>query len=81
MSVGSFNITYYVCKCDVCGRVSNAIQKDKTIYNGAQAARSIGWSFGKDGKTLCPECRLNNWNDRHIDHFSVVPLSTFLENK
>ncbi len=69
MSVGSYKVTYYCCKCDKCGRVSEAIEKTKSIYNAAQAARSIGWSFGKDGSTLCPECRYKNRHDRHIDRW------------
>lgn len=72
MSVGSYKVTYYYCKCDKCGKVSESIEKTRAdIYNAAQAARSIGWSFGKDGSTLCPECRRRNWNDRHVDHYSI----------
>lgn len=65
MSVRSFNVKYYVCKCDKCGNVSNPIEKTRDIYNGAQAARSIGWSFGKGGNTLCPDCRRWNWDDHY----------------
>lgn len=65
MSVGSFNVTYYVCKCDKCGKVSEAIEKTAKIYNAAQAARSIAWSYGKDGKTLCLDCRKKNWDDHY----------------
>lgn len=63
MSVGSFTKTYFVCQCDECGKVSEAIEKTPTIYNGAQAARSIGWSFGKDGKVTCLDCR--DWDDHY----------------
>lgn len=63
MPVGSFKVIYYFCKCDNCGKVSEAIEKTKSIYNAAQAARSIGWSFGKDGKVTCLDCR--DWSDHY----------------
>ncbi len=69
MSVGYFNVKYYVCTCDICGKVSDPIQKIESIYNSAQAARSIGWSFGKDGSTHCPNCRVLDRSDRHIDRW------------
>lgn len=72
MSIKSYKVRYYVCKCDECGKVSEAIEKTSKIYNAAQAARSIGWSFGKNGSIFCSECRRKNWNDRHIDHFSEI---------
>lgn len=65
MGVGSFRVLYYVCKCDICGKISEAIEGSTAIYNSAQAARSIGWSFGKDGKVHCEECRRRDWNDRY----------------
>ena len=39
------------------------VSKTNEIYNGAQAVRSLGWSFGKDGKLLCDECRKENYKD------------------
>lgn len=64
--------TYYVCKCDNCGKVSEPIEKSPEIYNAAQAARSIGWSFGKTGKVFCKDCRLFNYNDRHINRYALM---------
>ena len=65
MSVGSYSITYYRCICDFC-KVERDVRRDyKKIYNGAQAVRSIGWSFGKDGTVLCDNCRLTHTTDRY----------------
>lgn len=52
----SFSVVYYFCKCDYCGSVRK-VEKTEKIYNGAQAVRSLGWSFGKDSKVRCVLCR------------------------
>lgn len=57
--VSYYTIPVYLCICDICGKVKR-IEKDysSNIYNGAQAVRSLGWSFGRDGKTVkCTNCR------------------------
>lgn len=55
---------YFVITCDICGKKIE-IEKTKQIYNGAQAARSTGWSFGKNKKIKCNQCRLKEFNDKH----------------
>lgn len=65
MSVTSYSIKYYVCVCDKCGKRSDPIKDTSQVYNRAQAARSIGWSYGKDCKVLCDNCRMDNWEDRY----------------
>ena len=54
-----YTIPIYLCICDNCGK-SKRIEKDygDKIYNGAQAVRSLGWSFGHDGKVKCSNCRV-----------------------
>ncbi len=64
MGVRLFNIPYYTCTCDNC-REQKDVTKNPKIYNSAQAARSLGWSFGRDGKTFCKKCRKNNHNDHY----------------
>lgn len=63
--VVSYTIRTYVCKCDDCGNVEEVRADRKLkILNGASACRSIGWSFGKDGKTtICDKCRRFNFKD------------------
>lgn len=65
--VGSFSIRVYVCTCDICGNVEEVRSGRKIkILNGATACRSIGWSFGKDGKTtICDKCRKRIVTDKH----------------
>ena len=61
--VSSYSIRVYVCCCDDCGRVQQ-VRSDTAlnIKNGAYAVRSIGWSFGRDGKTvICDKCRSDNY--------------------
>ena len=63
--VGSYSIRVYVCTCDNCGKVRE-VRADRSlnIINGASACRSIGWAFGKDGKTItCDKCRRFNFKD------------------
>ena len=55
---------YYLCKCDLCGQVET-VEESKNIYNGAQAVRSLGWSFGKDKRVFCKSCRQSRLADRH----------------
>ncbi len=47
MAVVSKVIKVWVCTCDKCGK-SQEVEPSDEIYNGAAAARSIGWKFGKD---------------------------------
>ncbi len=65
MSVGSYSIKVYVCTCDKCGK-REEVEETKTIYNGAQAVRSLGWKFGKDKTVKCSECRKDDWDDHYI---------------
>ena len=65
--VTSYGVLIYVCQCDNCKQVER-VQKDfsKKIYNRAQAVRSLGWSFGEDGKTVvCANCRKHNLKDKY----------------
>lgn len=64
MSVKRYTTTVYVCICDKCGNIREVERKFK-IYNSAQAVRSLGWSFGKDGSIFCTLCRKRNMNDRY----------------
>lgn len=52
---------YYVIKCDVCGK-SEVVERDfdHGVYNGAQAVRSLGWSYGRDKRVMCKDCRIGN---------------------
>lgn len=66
MSVTCFSVPTFLCKCDDCGRVEYVEKDYDKIYNGAQAVRSLGWSFGKTGRVRCSSCRwLNGWNDKY----------------
>lgn len=66
MSVRSYSVHVYVCTCDKCGkRVDVGENREKGIYNGAQAVRSLGWKFGKDKTVKCSECRSYDWNDHY----------------
>ena len=64
MSVTSISIKIYTCKCDICGKYVD-VKESKTIYNGAQAVRSLKWSYGKDKSVKCDKCRRNQWNDHY----------------
>ena len=64
MGVILVNIPKYGCLCDNCKKYIS-VSKTNEIYNGAQAVRSLGWSFGKDGKVLCDECRKENYKDNY----------------
>lgn len=65
--VSSYSKLFYVCICDNCKKM-HTVEKDfnNKIYNRAQAVRSIGWSFGEDGKTvMCVACRKFNIKDKY----------------
>lgn len=65
-SILSDNKKTYCCKCDICGKLAYVDENIKAgIYNGAQAARSIRWSFGKDKSVKCDVCRQFADNDRY----------------
>ena len=58
MGVSSYSVHVFVCTCDVCGkRVDVEESLNNNIYNGAQAVRSLGWSFGQDKSVRCGKCR------------------------
>lgn len=58
------NIPYYLIRCDCCLKTER-VEKNLKLYNGAQAVRSIGWSFGRSGRVLCKYCRINSLYDRY----------------
>lgn len=62
--IKTYNIHIFVCQCDRCGEIRE-VQESLTAYNAAQAARSIGWSYGKDKKTFCRNCRKQNLKDKY----------------
>lgn len=64
--VSSYSKLIYVCVCDNCKcKESVEAVSSKNIYNKAQAVRSIGWSFGRDGKTTyCNYCRYDNYRNK-----------------
>lgn len=68
MSVYSIKHTDYICRCDRCHK-KVIVPETKDIYNGAQAVRSLGWSYGKDKSVYCDKCRKENRNDRHVKRF------------
>lgn len=57
MSVTCYSVPTFLCVCDKCGAVQSVEKNYDTIYNGAQAVRSLGWSFGKDKSVKCNACR------------------------
>lgn len=66
MSVTSYTTKIYVCKCDVCGKTEYVEESlANKIYNGAQAVRSLKWSYGKDKSVKCDICRRKEWNDHY----------------
>ena len=68
MSVYSIKRTDYICRCDNCHKM-RIVPETMEIYNGPQAVRSLGWSYGKDKTVLCDNCRKENWKDRHTKHY------------
>lgn len=66
MSVSSYSVHVFVCVCDVCGERADVEESLRNgIYNGAQAVRSLGWSFGKDKSVKCSKCRQTAWGDMY----------------
>ena len=55
---------YYFIVCDKCGK-SAEVEKADYITNFGYAVRFIGWSYGKDEKVLCLDCRKFNKLDRY----------------
>ncbi len=55
--VYSYTKLFYHCICDVCEKFELVDGSSANIYNSAQAVRSIGWSFGRDGIIKCNYCR------------------------
>lgn len=71
MGVKCFSVPTFDCKCDCCGQ-HEYVEKDyDKIYNGAQAVRSLGWSFGKSGRVLCSKCRRSAWNDKYTKRAKI----------
>lgn len=64
MPVYSLSRLYYSCICDKCGKFET-VEESTTIYNRAQAVRSLGWSYGKDKSVICETCRKRNLNDKY----------------
>ena len=58
------SVKFYYCVCDEC-KTHASVERCEGMYNGAQAVRSLGWSYGKDGKTLCQSCRQKNCFDKY----------------
>lgn len=65
MSVKCYSVPTFRCVCDKCGAVRNVEKDYDKIYNGAQAVRSLGWSFGKDKSVKCSKCRQTAWGDMY----------------
>ena len=64
MPVILVNNPEYFCVCDICNK-AKSVKKDKKAYNGAQAVRMLKWSFGKDRRVICINCRQKNYNDNY----------------
>ena len=54
--VSSYRKTFFVCECDLCG-LTLVIEKSSKVYNRAQAARSFGFSYGRNRKCYFKYCR------------------------
>ena len=65
MSVTCFSTPTFLCKCDRCGRIEHVEKNYDKNYNGAQAVRSLGWSFGKDKTVKCDRCRRASLYDNY----------------
>lgn len=59
------------CVCDKCGAVRDVEKDYDKIYNGAQAVRSLGWSFGKDKSVKCSKCRQTAWGDMYREKYKL----------
>lgn len=64
MPVYSHSVLSYYCYCDKCKKLE-IVEENETIYNRAQAVRSLGWSYGKDKSVLCDICRKMNYSDNY----------------
>ena len=64
MGVYSVKQIHYVCRCDRCHKMA-IVPEGKEIYNGAQAVRSLGWSYGKDKSVIFDICRRQNHFDKY----------------
>ncbi len=70
MPVTGYDIHIFLCTCDTCGTQAEVTQNNnRGIYNGAQAARSLGWSFGQNGNVKCNVCRQHNKYDRQRNKY------------
>lgn len=58
-------VSSFLCRCDKCGKKELVLRTLTENYNGAQAVRSLGWSFGKDRSVFCESCRSTRMNDRY----------------
>ncbi len=65
MGVTSWSVHVFSCRCDICGQTAEVKENYPRIYNGAQAVRSLGWSFGKDKAVKCDRCRKTAWGDMY----------------
>lgn len=80
MAIIGYTVHFFLCTCDKCGKQEEVPQNtDRGIYNGAQAARSLGWSFGQRGEIKCNVCRRSNKYDRqrnkYAEQYDVLPLN------
>lgn len=66
--VYSYSKLIYVCTCDKCNKQIEVESDNDKIYNSAQAVRSVGWSFGRDGKVKCIRCRRLYIRNRFIKY-------------
>lgn len=55
--VRAYSVHIFICTCDICHRTVEVAEDYNKIYNGAQAVRSLGWSYGKDKSVKCDKCR------------------------
>ncbi len=60
-----YSVPTFRCICDKCGAMRDVEKDYDKIYNGAQAVRSLGWSFGKDKSVKCSKCRQTAWGDMY----------------
>jgi hypothetical protein len=61
-----YNIRVFRCICDQCKARHDVLENEaEGIYNGAQAVRSLGWSYGKDKSVKCAACRRGSPNDHY----------------
>lgn len=71
MPIISYTVHIFLCTCDKCGKQKEVPQNIiHGIYNGAQAVRSLGWSFGQRGEIKCNICRRSNKYDRQRNKYA-----------